>query len=68
MKLETRTTYRCDGCSAESVMPYGWTTTLPLVAGGMTMTVGSGINMGQDFCADCYRKMKLAVSGLRTDQ
>lgn len=61
MKIEHQTKYKCDGCGAEEVNPAGWSSLVPMLAGGMTITIGSGISASRDYCAACLKKMYAAI-------
>lgn len=64
MRIEQVTKYRCDGCRAEQANPIGWCSLMPMMAGGMTMTVGGAVSgaISSDYCPECIKIMRSAVA------
>jgi hypothetical protein len=61
MKIQLETRYRCDGCGIDAVNPQNWRSMMPLMAGTVTMVIGSGLLGSQDYCPKCLQLMLTAI-------
>jgi len=61
MRIENKTTYRCDGCAVETLMPHGWMSASRLVPAGQAFLMTTGAPYPLDYCGTCWEAMKAAA-------